>query len=100
MCRILAAYRALLWLYPAELRAVYGREMQDVFEQQLAEEGLLIAAWFALRELFTIALPARLLSERMIAPYLSLVITSVILVSLEALLHHCALIFLSGAIKP
>src|ERR1700733_3169218 len=87
---VLAAYRALLWLYPAELRANYGGEMAEVFEQQLTLEfasrglrGALSTTWYAIRELLTIALPGRLLSERMIAPSLSLAITSAVLISLE-----------------
>jgi hypothetical protein len=95
---VLACYRALLWLYPAELRTVYGCEMVDVFERQLWSEwtsrgscGVLVTAYYAIRELFTIALPGQLLNQRMIAPGLSLVITSAMLASLVAMLQDRAL---------
>jgi hypothetical protein len=42
----------------------------------------------AVGELFTIALPGQILRERMIAPSLSLLVTSAVLGLLEALLHH------------
>ena len=92
---LLAVYRITLWLYPAEFRSLYGGEMAHAFEQELGFElasrgmrGVLTPVGVALRELFTIALPGRLLRERMIAPSLSLVITLAILGCLEAWLHH------------
>jgi hypothetical protein len=72
--------------------------MADVFEQLLWTEwtsrgtrGVFATAWCAIRELFTIALPGRLVSERMIAPCLSMVITSAVLVFLVAMLQDRAL---------
>ena len=95
---ILACYSASLWLYPAELRRSYGREMADVFEQQL------LAAWTreglrgvretcicAIEELITIALPARIWNERLIAPVLSLIITSAVFITLVAIMQDPAL---------
>jgi hypothetical protein len=95
---ILACYRAHLRLYPSELRIAYGGEMQKVFEQQLCSEwdsrglrGIVATGWDAFRDLFTIALPAQLLRDSMIASYLSLVITSAVLFFLVAMLQDRAL---------
>jgi hypothetical protein len=92
---LLAAYRITLWLYPAEFRSLYGGEMAQAFEQELGSEfasrgmrGVVTPVGIALRELITIALPGRLLRERMIPPALSLVMTMAILGCLEAWLHH------------
>ena len=79
-------YRALLWLYPAELRDAYGKDMASIFEQLLRTEwtnrglqGVAAASWHALGELFTVAIPGQLKSDWMISACLSLVITSGIL---------------------
>jgi hypothetical protein len=91
-------YRALLQLYPHDLRTVYGAEMADVFEQQLQAEwcargprGVLATGWCAAKELLTVALPGRVLSERMIAPCLSLMVTTVFFLCLTAMLQDRAL---------
>jgi hypothetical protein len=84
--RFLAAcYRASLCLYPRELRYKYGREMIEVFERQVSADWMNCV--YAIRELFTIAIPARMFSERMIAPVLSLVITSAVLATLVAIMQ-------------
>jgi hypothetical protein len=95
---LIAAYRAMLWLYPRELRGTYGSEMALVFEQQLRTEwarrgmrGVLAASSSAIREVVTIAIPGRLLSERIIAPGASLVITSALFMGLVAVLQDRAL---------
>jgi hypothetical protein len=97
---VVTAYRLSLRLYPAEFRGAYGGEMADVFEQQLTLEfasrglpGVLATLGLALHELLTIALPEWLIREQMIAPSLSLVITSAVLACLEAWLHHKFLFF-------
>jgi hypothetical protein len=94
----LACYRALLWLYPRDLRAAYGGEMTDVLEQQLAAEwarsgarGLVAAGSCAIGELFTIAIPGQMLCTRMIAPVLSLLITSAMYATLLAIIEDRAL---------
>jgi hypothetical protein len=83
---VLGCYRALLWLYPAELRRAYGTDMVDVFEQLLWSEwkrrgmrGVAAAGWHAIGEVFTVAIPSQLVSDWMIATGLSLVITSGVL---------------------
>ena len=86
-------YRALLWLYPAELRSVYGADMAYVFEQLLRTEwqrrgarGVTATGCRALSELFTVAIPERLMSDGMIAAGLSLVITSGVLALLVGIM--------------
>jgi hypothetical protein len=93
-------YRASLRLYPAELRRVYGEEISDLFRQLLAAEwrcrglrGVAGTVYDAAGEFFRIAISAHLLSDRMIATSLSLLITSGILASLIAVMMapvlHC-----------
>jgi hypothetical protein len=67
-------YRLSLPLYPAALRVEHGPEMLWVFERQLdcaCRSGGIVAVervgWFGVRDLFTIAVPSRLGSERSIA---------------------------------
>jgi hypothetical protein len=86
-------YRALLWLYPSDLRDAYGKEMANVFEQLLWKEwtrrgarGVASAGCRAIGELFTVAIPRQLVSDRMIAAGLSLVITSGILALLVGMM--------------
>ena len=95
---LIAVYRALLWLYPQELRARYGCEMASVFEQQLhtawmrcGTRGLLTIASYAIREIVTVAIPSQILSERIIAPGASLLIAAALFVGLTALLQDRAL---------
>ncbi len=84
-------YRALLWLYPADLRRKYGMEMATVFDETLRAEwsnrgarGVATAGCRAIRELFTVAIPGQLVSEWMMIVGLSLAINLGIVV-LEAL---------------
>jgi hypothetical protein len=93
-----SVYRALLWLYPRELRGPYGCEMTAVFEQQLQTawtrsgiRGVLAISSWAIREVVTVAIPSQILSERMIAPSASLLITAALFVGLTALLQDRAL---------
>lgn len=86
-------YRALLCLYPAELRSAYGADMANVFEQILRTEwqrrgtrGVAATGCRAIGELFTVAIPGRLMSEAMIAAGLSLVITSGVLALLVGIM--------------
>ena len=86
-------YRALLWLYPAELRGAYGTEMANVFEQVLRREwqrrgarGVAATGCRAVGELFTVAMPGRLMSDWVIAAGLSLVITSGVLALLVGIM--------------
>ena len=84
-------YRALLWLYPTDLRRKYGEEMTDVFEAVLLAEwtnrgarGVAAAVYRAIRELFTVAIPGQLVSDWMVIIGLSLAINLGVVV-LEAL---------------
>jgi hypothetical protein len=86
-------YRALLCLYPAELRSGYGAEMANVFEQLLRTEwqrrgarGVAATGCRAIGELFTVAIPGRLMSDAMIAAGLSLVITCGVLALLVGIM--------------
>jgi hypothetical protein len=87
-----AFYRLLLWLYPAALRRDYGAEMIAVFAELLSTEtttrGRAALVFQALAEVFTIALPGHLASERVIAAGLSLVITSAVLGSLVKIMMY------------
>jgi hypothetical protein len=86
---VLRCYRALLRVYPPDLRHAYGSDMADVFDQLLSAEwsrrgmrGVAAAGWRAIGEVFTIAIPSWLASDWMIAAGLSLLITSGVLASL------------------
>ena len=86
---VLGCYRALLWLYPPDLRHAYGNDMADVFNQLLWAEwrsrgmrGVAAAGCCAIGEVFTIAIPGQLVSDWMITTGLSIVITSGVLASL------------------
>ncbi len=64
------SYRALLWLYPPDLRDAYGQDMANVFEQQLWTEwtkrgtrGVAVTGCRAIGELFTVAIPGRLAGD-------------------------------------
>jgi hypothetical protein len=90
---ILFCYRALLWLYPQDLRNAYGQDMANVFEELLRTEwtkrgnrGVASAGCRAIGELFTVAIPGQLMSDRMIAAGLSLVITSGVLALLVGIM--------------
>jgi len=87
------SYRVLLWLYPADLRDAYGQDMANVFDQQLwtawvnrGTRGVAVAGCRAINELFTIAIPRRLMSDRAIAAALSLIITSGVLALLVGIM--------------
>src|SRR5690242_817413 len=78
-----SAYDFSLCCYPPALREDFGEEMSVVFRQQTLDawmEGgwrtLAIVIWYAVRELFTEALPAQVRSPRAIAGASSLVCTS------------------------
>jgi hypothetical protein len=79
-------YRASLFLYPAEFRREFGPEMSEVFAMQVAEaSGLVETArrgWYALNEVFTLALPMRIVDPKLVAPAVSLLGTPAILVPL------------------
>jgi hypothetical protein len=90
---VLGCYRALLWLYPADLRRAYGTDMASVFEQVLRAEwknrgafGVAATGARAVGELFTVAVPGQLVSEWMIAAGLSLIITSGVLALLVGIM--------------
>jgi hypothetical protein len=77
------AYDFTLYFYPADLREGFGSEMSEVFRQQTLHAwterrwGMLLAViWYAARELFTEALPARASSPAVVAGASSLVCTS------------------------
>jgi hypothetical protein len=90
---VLACYRALLWLYPPDLRNAYGKDMENIFEQLLRTEwtnrgarGVAATGCRAFGELFTVAIPRQLMSDWMIAAGLSLVITSGVLALLVGIM--------------
>jgi hypothetical protein len=79
------AYSGLLVLYPSDLRRRFGAEMAAVFEDSLretvVERGLMgiTGLWkFALWELLTVAAPARLASNVVMAGALSFLVSSVL----------------------
>ncbi len=60
-------YEALLWCYPKDLRADFGSEMLNIFDDQMAEaysqSGFagLLHVWFRVTcEIVTVALPGQL----------------------------------------
>jgi hypothetical protein len=74
------AFRALLRCYPEEFRRRFGREMNQVFQEQLrdagSERGLLgmVRVWFAATtEILTAALPQHLQNPSRMAAALSLI---------------------------
>jgi hypothetical protein len=92
---VMACYRASLRLYPTDLRFAYGKEMESVFEKLLHAEwesrgvrGILTIGSRAIYELLVVAIPGQILSERIIAPGLSLLSSSGILLSLVAVMMH------------
>jgi len=89
---MLGCYRALLWLYPSDLRHRYGRDMTDIFEQVLRSEwarrgmrGVAATGCRAIGELLTIAIPGQLASEWMIATSLLLALNSAVLALLAGI---------------
>jgi hypothetical protein len=86
-------YRTLLWIYPAELRRAYGRDMADCFERALDLEwkrrghwGVFRAGLHAASEVFTVAIPGHLMNEWLITGGLSLVINCGILAVLVGIM--------------
>src|ERR1017187_436713 len=86
-------YRAMLWLYPSDLREAYGKDMANVFEQLLRTEwmrrgtrGVAATSCRAMGELFTVAVPGHMRSDWIIAAGLSLVINAGILALLLAIM--------------
>jgi hypothetical protein len=92
MPAVIAYYRMLLWLYPAHFRRDYGDEMTAVFIELLsadpAPHSVAALTCRAIGELFTVAIPGHLASERVIAACLSLVITSTVLGSLVKVMMY------------
>jgi len=90
-----AVYRALLALYPPQVRRAFASEMADTFARQLAdawaEEGLTGVAhvWLlTLLELASIALPRQLARPATTVPAASLAATSALFFSLLWALEH------------
>src|SRR4029077_20987188 len=90
-----ALYRLILVLYPPDVRRVYGSEMADTFDQQLAgawEEnrvaGVIQVWWYALLELPAIALTRQLARPALIIPVVSLIGASTLFFSLVWALQH------------
>lgn len=78
-------YRRLLLVYPRDLRCRFGGDMAEVFEDLLCEvleqDGVreLAAVWCnVLVELASVAIPARLKPDLLIATALSLLVSSLI----------------------
>lgn len=93
--RLSRCYRTLLWLYPADLRRAYGRDMADCFERALDLEwkrrgrwGVARAGLHAASEVLTVAIPGHLANEWLITGGLSLVINSGILALLVGIMTN------------
>jgi hypothetical protein len=78
------AYRALLFLYPEELRREFSGEMVLAFTDDLEEAwgdariaGLAHVWWLALRELVTVAIPSQRSNPYFLSPALSFLTTAV-----------------------
>lgn len=74
-------YRAILVLYPFELRYQYGDEMVAVFAEDLADacengraDDVIGVWWRAASEVLRIALPARIANQALVAPAVSVVL--------------------------
>lgn len=83
------AYRVLLISYPGEFRERFGREMAEMFADQLLEEwqqrGWVGSIWVALtafREIVTVALPLQLKNSVVIAGLVSFVSSSLLFLAL------------------
>lgn len=83
------AYSALLIFYPDELRETFGREMTDVFEQQLRAAwtesrvaGVMRVWLYVARELVFVALPGLIATPVIVVPTLSLLSNSVLFLAL------------------
>lgn len=88
-------YKALLVLYPPEVRNRFGSEMAETFAQQLtdawAEErasGVLKVWALALPELFWIALAGQVLRPAIALPVTAILITGPLFLSLIWALQH------------
>ena len=86
------AYRALLFLYPFELRFEFGEEMAWMFGLELEEAlenrqiGTFLRVWWrALSEVPWIALPGRFNTEKLVAPALGMVVQLAMVASMLAL---------------
>ena len=73
-----SVYRAILVLYPFDLRYQYGDEMAAVFAEDLAEAcengrmaDVIGVWWRAASEVLRIALPGRIASQALVAPAVS-----------------------------
>lgn len=74
-----AIYRLLLRLYPGEIRRRWEEEMAETFELQLADAwredrwlGMVEIWFYAVAEIFRIALPRRIARENLVIPIVSL----------------------------
>jgi hypothetical protein len=83
------AYRVLLISYPGEFRERFGREMAEMFADQLSEEweqrglaGSMRVALTAFREIVAVALPLQLRNSVVIAGIVSFVSSSVLFLAL------------------
>lgn len=86
------AYRAVIVLYPVELRYEYGTEMAAVFAEELADACRSGSAtdvvgvwWRAVSEVLRIAIPGRLANASMPAPALGAMVQLAVLGSMLAL---------------
>jgi hypothetical protein len=81
-----------LWLYPSPFRREFGAEMIAVFEDQLdgsaGVKGAIPVCWYAMKEAATLALPMRATDPAVIAPALSLVATSAMMIPLVWALNN------------
>lgn len=87
-----SVYRAMLVLYPFELRYRFGDEMVAVFAEDLAEacenrrmEDVVGIWWRAASEVLCIALPGRIANQALVAPAVSVVLHLAALGSVLAL---------------
>lgn len=85
-------YNGILLLYPATLRREYGREMAEIFADDLATawhkrsiRGVIQVVWQTTTEIFRIALPERLVNPAMVAPAVSIGLHLAVVLSVLAL---------------
>jgi len=94
-----SVYRTLLVIYPRALRTAFGQEMVEVFGQQIRNAasdggtwGVLRVWFYALYELFTIALPLQAANTVVIIPMISLISSCVIFLGLLWTLQNPAML--------
>jgi hypothetical protein len=87
-------YQAILLLYPADFRHEFGCEMAMIFEEQLEDafrrgfSEVTLVWWCAVRETLTLALPMRASDPAVIAPAVSWVATSAVMLPLMWALNN------------